>query len=75
MKLHLWAAKLTFNDVDGVSLLQIPHTYSSILITHHSPFTCRNILIIHILLQLTSADNKDLWKDIVNKINASVFKL
>lgn len=29
----------TFNDMDSISLLQVPHAYGSILIAHHSPFT------------------------------------
>lgn len=33
--------------MNSISLLQIPHTYSSILITHHSPFTWREKTASH----------------------------
>lgn len=35
----LLGTALTFNNMDRVSLLQIPHTNSSVLVTHHCSFT------------------------------------
>lgn len=46
LRLHQDNTRVTFNHVNCVSLLQIPHTNSSIFVTHHSSFTWRRIYYV-----------------------------